>query len=140
MHDAVTHKLRRLKPWYHSENASLFDVPGLGSALAQEELAAQDLAKMIPVLDSFAHAMDLEGTVAYDPEDPAFVWTELYLLGVNWYTDGQLDAPASDAITVPVEQMQEYAAASFAGMEELPEFPAVPQYTAPVRSLPYQML
>ena len=87
-----------------AENASLFDVPGLGSALAQEELAAQDLAKMIPVLDSFAHAMDLEGTVAYDPEDPAFVWTELYLLGVNWYTDGQLDAPASDAITVPVEQ------------------------------------
>ena len=41
------------------------------------------LYEMIPVLDSLARNMGIEGEVAYDANDPTFVWTQLLLMGQN---------------------------------------------------------
>ena len=106
------------------------------AAPAANEAAAltepEKLAKMIPVLDSFARNMDLEGERVYDPNDAAFVWDQLYLMGVNWYQDELLpeeEAPAF--LVVPADVMSDYAKASFADLAELPEIPATDPNAVP---------
>ena len=72
-----------------AENVTAAGAPqGAEAALDPEAAMAGDLAKMIPVLDSFARTIDTEGETTYDAGDPAFVWTQLYLLGANWYQEG----------------------------------------------------
>ena len=39
-----------------------------------EETVEQKLERMIPVLDSLARNMGIEGEVAYDAASPEFVW------------------------------------------------------------------
>ena len=49
-----------------------------------EPMTTEDkLYEMIPVLDSLARNMGIEGEVAYDANDPTFVWTQLLLMGQN---------------------------------------------------------
>ena len=51
------------------------------AATAKVELTTEEkLERMLPVLDSFARAMGIEGEVPYDAASPEFVWTQLYLL------------------------------------------------------------
>lgn len=97
-----------------------------GAALAETapeaaaETPEEKLTRMLPVLDGLARVMGSHGEPAYDPEDPAFVWEQLYQLGVNWPAD---DAPADGEIILPAEAARAWAAASFAGLDVLPELP-----------------
>ena len=99
------------------------------------ETTEQKLERMIPVLDSFARNLDLEGKTLYSVEDAAFVWNQLTLMGVNWGVldtqDASSQQTAADAqavlqgnrVIVPEALMQEYAAASFFSMQQLPQLP-----------------
>ncbi|MDO4357273.1 MAG: peptidoglycan-binding protein, partial [Clostridia bacterium] len=82
----------------------------------------EKLASMFPVLDSLVRNMGIEGEVAYSAEDAEFVWTQLYLHGVNWGSLGE-GVTVAEQITVSGEVMRGYAAAAFNGMTVLPEIP-----------------
>ena len=89
-----------------------------------EPMTTEDkLYEMIPVLDSLARNMDVEGEVAYDAGDPEFVWTQIALICQNGSAMNALVTGEGDALTIPAELVQEYAAASFGGMQQLPEIP-----------------
>ena len=89
-----------------------------------EETTEQKLERMIPVLDSLAHNMGIEGEVAYSAADPGFVWTQLQLMCSDWSMLDERLTVADGKITVPAQVLREYAAASFQGMDILPEQPA----------------
>ena len=79
----------------------------------------QKLEAMLPVLDSLARALDGDSNVFYSATNADFVWEQLCLMAANWY-----EGAAEDGwITVPAETLKTWAAASFAGMKELPELP-----------------
>ena len=89
-----------------------------------EPMTTEDkLYEMIPVLDSLARNMGIEGEVAYDANDPTFVWTQLLLMGQNWSTLNALVTGEGNSLTIPASLIQEYAWASFGGMQQLPELP-----------------
>ena len=102
-----------------AESAPAF-APEAVDAEAQE---TQKLAKMIPVLDSFARSMGIEGETLYNPDDAEFVWEQLYLLGVNWYQDGQLGLEEQPVLEIPADVMTDSAAVCFPELEALPEIP-----------------
>ena len=89
-----------------------------------EPMTTEDkLYEMLPVLDSLARNMGIEGEVAYDAGDPTFVWTQIALICQNWASMNALVTGEGDALTIPAELVQEYAWASFGGMQQLPEIP-----------------
>lgn len=93
----------------------------MAPAQTVEETTEQKLERMIPVLDSFARNMGIEGETTYSALDADFVWSQLYLMGVNW-TDVAQDSADSD-IVLSSDTLRAYAAASFSGMVELPALP-----------------
>ena len=88
-----------------------------------EETVEEKLYRMIPVLDSLARNMGIEGEVAYDANDALFFWTQLYLHGVNWSFDNPLVQQSDNQIVIPASVIQEYAEAAFYGMIGMPEIP-----------------
>ena len=89
-----------------------------------EPMTTEDkLYEMIPVLDSLTRNMGIEGEVAYNAGDPEFVWTQIALICQNWSAMNALVTGEGDALTIPAELVQEYAWASFGGMQQLPEIP-----------------
>ena len=88
------------------------------------EVVEAQLTAMLPVLDSFARILDDAGETAYDPASADFVWNQLYQLAVNWYQpDPNGPQDPEDWVSVPADALLTYAAASFAGLEALPELP-----------------
>ncbi len=84
----------------------------------------ESLYRMIPVFDSFARGMGIEGEVAYDASNPEFFWTQLHLLGSHWgFSNAQTTYQNGNQIILPTAVMKEYAAASFNGLATLPEIP-----------------
>ncbi len=86
-----------------------------------EETVEEKLYRMIPVLDSLARNMGVEGEIAYDANDALFFWTQLYLHGVNWSFDNPLVQQSDNQIVIPSSVIQEYAEAAFYGMIGMPE-------------------
>ena len=84
------------------------------------ETTEQKLERMLPVLDSFARNMGVDGTIVYDAASPEFVWTQLYLTGVNWFADSLPVTVKDDEILVPGMLLREFAIGSFYGLIELP--------------------
>ena len=100
---------------------------------AQVELTTeQKLERMLPVLDSFARNMGIEGEIAYDATSPEFVWTQLYLIGVNWFADSLLATVDDDEIVMPGMLMREFAIASFYGLLELPDLTSWQDVNSPI--------
>ena len=64
--------------------ASFAQAESAPAAVQAESVTEGKLEQMIPVLDSFANAMGVEGEYVYDAQRPEFVWTQLYLMSVNW--------------------------------------------------------
>ena len=83
----------------------------------------ENLYHMIPVFDSFARNMGIEGEAVYDANNPQFFWTQLYLLGANWGIDNSQAVYDGSQLILPASVMQEYAAASFNGLTTLPAIP-----------------
>ena len=90
-----------------------------------EKTVEQKLYDMLPILDSFARNLGIEGEGIYDANDPQFFWTQLYLASVNWGLENPKVALATGGVelAVPASVMKEFAAASFLGNTELPEIP-----------------
>lgn len=93
-----------------------------GEAQLIPATTSDKLTTMGPVLDSLVRNMGIEGEVAYSAEDAEFVWTQLYLHGMNWgfLSEG---VEAGEQVRVPGDVLRGYAQASFNGMEALPEIP-----------------
>ncbi len=104
--------------------ASFAQAESAPAAVQAESVTEGKLEQMIPVLDSFANAMGVEGEYAYDAQRPEFVWTQLYLMSVNWANQYTEITQTSDQIAVPAALMQQFAAASFHALQALPQIPA----------------
>ena len=89
-----------------------------------QDTTEERLVRMIPVFDSLAHNMVLDSEAAYDASSPQFVWTQLYLCAANWGFANALVKQEEGRLIVPIWVMEEYAAASFYGMDGLPDKPA----------------
>ena len=83
----------------------------------------EKLNRMIPVFDSFARSMGIDGKVAYNANDPQFFWTQLYFHGADWSYANALTKYTDRQIVLPAAVIQEYAAASFFGFTSLPDIP-----------------
>lgn len=83
----------------------------------------EKLYRMIPVFDSFARSMGIEGKIAYDANNPQFFWTQLYYHGADWSFANELTKYTDKQIILPAELLKTYAAASFAGTVSLPDIP-----------------
>ena len=102
-----------------AEEAAPTPEPFQAQALVTEE----KLEQMIPVLDSFANTMGIEGEYTYDIQRPDFVWTQLYLMGMNWADWYGEITQTSEELVVPASLMQRFAAASFNALQALPQIP-----------------
>ena len=102
-----------------AEEATPTPAPFQAQALATEE----KLEQMIPVLDSFANTMGIEGEYTYDIQRPDFIWTQLYLMGMNWADWYSEITQTSEELVVPASLMQRFAAASFNALQALPQIP-----------------
>ena len=98
--------------------------------LQPEDMVEEHLYQMVPVLDSMMRTMGIEGEFAYDANSPHIFWTQLSQLGANWGHLNPLVTQESGKLVIPTSVMQEYAAASFSGMES---FPAIPQEITSIR-------
>lgn len=100
-------------------------------ATTAEETTAQKLERMLPVLDSLARTLSLDATaenaVVYDVNDPAFVWNQLHTMSRYWGTSDETAVIGEDCAILTGKLVRDYAAASFAGMQTLPEIPANPE-------------
>ena len=85
-----------------AEEAAPTPEPFQAQALVTEE----KLEQMIPVLDSFANTMGIEGEYTYDIQRPDFVWTQLYLMGMNWADWYGEITQTSEELVVPASLMQ----------------------------------
>lgn len=83
----------------------------------------EKLSAMQPILDSIIRTAGIEGEVSYDPDDPDFVWTVLYLMGVNYGYTHPAVTNESGAVRVPAKAMEDFAMAAFsaAALPALPE-------------------
>ena len=78
---------------------------------------------MYPAVHSLVLAMTENG-LEYAPEDSEFLWTSLYYM-LSLY--GQMDERAEltdDTLILPSEMVQDYAAAPYPQVEQLPGIPA----------------
>ena len=103
--------------------AAYAEPAGQQAQTTAQETVEERLYRMIPVLDSFARQMGLDGEVTYDANDPQFFWTQMYFLGINWGLENALVRQADGQMIIPASVMQEYAAASFHGLGSLPDIP-----------------
>lgn len=94
------------------------------AAPAMDAEIADKLNATLPVLDSIVRAMGIEGEVLFSSTDALFLWSTLYLIGVNWGAQNPLVTADGDAVVVPRDVMEAYAAAAFCGLEGLPDVPA----------------
>ena len=79
-----------------------------------ETMTTEDkLYDMLPVLDSLARNMGVEGEVAYDPQNETFAWTQVYLMGVNWARDHEEAKVEGEYLILPAGLIWGYATASF---------------------------
>ena len=100
------------------------EAPGQQAQVPAGGTVEESLYRMIPVFDSFARGMGIEGEVAYDANNPEFFWTQLHLLGSYWgYINTQATYENGNQIILPTSVMKEYAAASFNGTSALPDLP-----------------
>lgn len=77
---------------------------------------------MYPAVHALVMAMT-ENHLDYDPKDPEFLWTSLYYM-LSLY--GQMDQRAEltdDALLLPGEVIQDYAAALYPDVSSLPDIP-----------------
>ncbi len=98
--------------------------------IADAEIAGK-LNATLPILDSIVRAMGIEGEVPFSSTDAVFLWSALYLTGVNWGAENPLVTADGAEIIVPRAVMEAYAAAAFCGLEDLPDVPA--EYADAVR-------
>ena len=68
---------------------------------AQPITTEDQLYAMIPVLDSLARNMGVEGEIPYDPANPLFVWAQLYLQAVNWIGEDETTLRDGESLTGP---------------------------------------
>lgn len=90
-----------------------------GSAPAQADASQV----MYPAVHALVMAMT-ENHLDYNPKDPEFLWTSLYYM-LSLY--GQMDERAEltdDALLLPGEVIQDYAAALYPDVSSLPDIPA----------------
>ena len=100
------------------------DVPtGMPEATPDMTKVRTDVEAMMPILDSIVCATGINATDNYDPENPAFVWSVLYLMGVNWGDTHPLVEKTDECIIVKRQVMQEFASAAFFVYSDLPEVP-----------------
>ena len=96
-----------------------------------EMTTAQKLEQMLPVLDSLARTLSLDATaenaVVYDSTNPTFVWDQLHTMSRYWGTSDETAVIGDDCVILTGKLVRDYAAASFAGMQTLPEIPANPE-------------
>ena len=88
------------------------------------EPEGDDINKMLPVFDSLIRAL-LDEDAAYDPRDPGFFWYAVYLMAVNWESFNPIAEISEDwvSLVLPVQTVQELAAALFADYDGLPGIP-----------------
>jgi hypothetical protein len=98
-------------------------------AMTDTPAATQDISKvktdieaMMPILDSIVGTMGIGEDSAYTPNDDAFCWYVLYLMGVNWGATHPLVEMTDECVIVPRQAMQEFASAAFFDND----IPAVP--------------
>lgn len=98
-------------------------------AMTDTPAATQDISKvktdieaMMPILDSIVGTMGIGEDSAYTPNDDAFCWYVLYLMGVNWGATHPLVEMTYECVIVPRQAMQEFASAAFFDND----LPAVP--------------
>ena len=100
------------------------DVPAdLPEATPDLNKVRTDVEAMMPILDSIVCATGINATDAYNPENPEFVWSVLYLMGVNWGDTHPLVEETDECIIVKRQVMQEFASAAFFVYSDLPEVP-----------------
>lgn len=96
-----------------------------------EETTAQKLERMLPVLDSLSRTLSLDATaenaVVYDSTNPSFVWNQLHNMSRYWGTSDETAVIGEDCVILTGKLVRDYAAASFAGMQTLPEIPVNPE-------------
>ncbi len=98
-------------------------------AVTDTPAATQDVSKvktdieaMMPILDSIVRTMGIGEDAAYAPNDDAFFWYVLYVMGVNWGATHPLVEQTDECVIVPRQAMQEFASAAFLDND----LPAVP--------------
>jgi hypothetical protein len=103
--------------------AVLLIITALPAASASES-AGDDVTKMLPVFDSLIRVL-LDEDAVYDPRDPDFFWNAVYLTAVNWESFHPLAEISEDwvSLMLPVQLVQELAAALFADYDGLPNVP-----------------
>ena len=92
-----------------------------------QEAQEAKLTRMLPVLDGLARVMGPSGNTVYAADDPGFVWAQLYQAAMAQ----RAGAEGDEVLSVPAETMRTYAAASFAGMTDLPPIPEPEEGEAP---------
>lgn len=83
----------------------------------------EDLTAMIPAIDSVLRSVSYEENFHYDPANPQFFWTALYLMGVNWGLEHPLGELDEDWVTLPRQAVQEFATALFFDYDDLLPIP-----------------
>jgi peptidoglycan hydrolase-like protein with peptidoglycan-binding domain len=83
----------------------------------------EKLYRMIPVFDSFARNMGMDGSKVYNAGDPQFFWTQMYFHGADWSFANSLAKFTDTQIVLPASVLKEYAAASFFGTGSPLEIP-----------------
>ena len=100
-------------------------------------LTEAQLTEMLPVIDALARTLDTGDEAVYNPNDAAFVWTQLRALAAGTKSSAATTT-VGPAVTLSAEDLTVYAAASFAGMTELPPLPAAdPDAAADVTAILY---
>lgn len=84
-----------------------------------------NLAAMMPILDSIVRTMGIGSETVYNPKDPEFFWSVLYLMGVNWGGAHPLveNDVQNQNVIVPRKVMQEFASAAFLDYSDLLDMP-----------------
>lgn len=96
------------------------DTPAVTPDMSQVKT---DVEAMMPILDSIVETMGIGEDSAYMPNDDAFCWYVLYLMGVNWGATHPLVEQTDECVIVPCQAMQEFASAAFFGYKDLPAIP-----------------
>lgn len=96
------------------------DAPAMTPDMSQVKT---DVEAMMPILDSIVETMGIGEDSAYTPNDDAFCWYVLYLMGVNWGATHPLVEQTDERVIVPRQAMQEFASAAFFDYSDLPAVP-----------------
>ena len=103
--------------------AVLLMLTALPAASALES-AGDDVNAMLPAFDSLIRIL-LDDDAVYDPNDPDFLWSAVYLMAVNWMSFDPAAEISEDwmSLILPVETVEELASALFADYDGLPDVP-----------------